>query len=409
MFKTIDEALEWLYRRKKSVVGLHDFQRFLDEHGNPEKKLRVIHVAGTNGKGSTVNYISSILRTAGYTVGTFTSPHLLNHNERIRVNGIPVPDEKFLEYLNAYEKKFTEAGLSMFEIDFFAACLYYLEKKTEYCVIEVGLGGEFDATNTVDPLVSVITTIGFDHMEYLGNTIELIAKAKAGIIKPGKPVITHVRDPKALEVIKATAKRQNAPLIIVKDAKDVNAVSGYLRFTYRTYKDLTVRTEAFYQAYNASTAVETAFVLKTLGVQISRKDMYEGLLNTVWAGRFEKVSDDPEVILDGAHNEEGIRALCETIRQRGKPCTIVFAALKDKETDRMIESLLGVSDDIIITEFQFYRDKGAFEIAKDYGVTVIPDYNEAIQTALSRIDRTIIITGSLYFISLVRSYFVRPI
>lgn len=407
-FQNLDEALGWLYERKKSVVGLHDFQRFLDAHGNPERKLKAVHVAGTNGKGSTTAYIASILRSQGYKVGTFTSPHLVTHNDRIRINNVPIPDDDLLQYLEEGYGEFADAGLSMFEIDFYIACEYFLEKHVDFAVIEVGLGGEFDATNTVWPMVSVITTIGYDHMAYLGNTLEKIASAKAGIIKEGIPVITHVKDTGALRVIEDTASARHAELTRVKDPFDVHEDSEELVFSYGRYRNLRLQTMAYYQAENASNALETVKVLRNAGVRITPRAVRKGLYEAIWEGRFEKVSDDPEVILDGAHNEEGIRALTRTLKMRGKDCVIVFAALKDKMTDRMIESLLEVTDDIIVTEFVFSRDQKADVIAKDYPVTVEPDYGKAIRQALSRTGKTVIITGSLYFISLVRKQFFHP-
>ena len=404
MFKNINDALDWLVLRTKSVYGLADFKAFLKSQGDPELKLKCLHIAGTNGKGSTTNYLRSIFQTSGYKTGSFTSPHLVVHNDRIRINDEMISDERLLAYLNKYYDVFTEYGLSMFEIDMFIACVYFVEEKVDYAMIEVGLGGELDATNVIDPLVSIITTIDYDHMQYLGNTLTLIAKAKAGIIKPNRPCVSHAKPLEAQAVIRNKCSKTNSKLYIVSEPQNIK-VTDHLTFDYPGYPQVKLNTLALYQADNASTVLETMNALKDLGLKFKTEDIYEGLFLANWPGRFEQVSSKPLVFLDGAHNREGIAALTKTVAAMNRPCNIVFAALKDKETDKMVESLLKITKNVTVTQFNFYRDKPAKELAGNYPVKVIPDWEEALQENLNNNPGMVIITGSLYFISIVRQWF----
>ena len=404
MFNNINEALAWLVLRTKSVYGLADFKKFLASQGNPELKTKCLHIAGTNGKGSTTNYLRSIFHQVGYKNGSFTSPHLVVHNDRIRINNEMISDERLLAYLNKYYNVFTEYGLSMFEIDMFIACVYFAEEKVDYAMIEVGLGGELDATNVIDPEVSIITTIDYDHMQYLGNTLALIAKAKAGIIKPNRPCVSHAKPIEAQEVIKNKCLETNSHLYLVKEPSNIK-VTDYLTFDYPDFPNIKLNTLALYQADNASTVLETMKALKDLGLNFKKEDIYEGLFLANWPGRFEQVSANPLVFLDGAHNREGIEALAKTVTALKRPCNIVFAALKDKETDKMVESLLKITKNVTVTQFNFYRDKPAKELAGDYPVKVIQNWEEALKENLNNNPGMVIITGSLYFISIVRQWF----
>ena len=200
MFQNSEEVITYITSRTKSKYGLSAFKEYMRSMGNPQYRLSCVHIGGTNGKGSTTDFLRSILQTAGYTVGTFTSPHLESHHDRIRINDVPISDEDLVAYANRYSEDWDKYGITMFEIDMFLSVMYFLEHKADIVLYEVGLGGELDATNIIDPLVSVITTIGYDHMDYLGNTIEEIAGAKAGIIKPNRPLITHERKSSCLQV-----------------------------------------------------------------------------------------------------------------------------------------------------------------------------------------------------------------
>lgn len=403
MFQNSYEVIDYITKRTKRTYGLSEFRKFMQDIGNPQDQLRCIHVGGTNGKGSTTNYIRSILQQAGYKVGTFTSPHLETHHDRIRINDQSISDEDLVRYANQYVNQWEAYGVTMFEIDMFISVMYFLENQVDYAIYEVGLGGELDATNIINPLLSVITTIGYDHMDYLGNTIEEITRAKAGIIKHQTPLITHERKDVCITIMREVCEEKQAELIEVKDAEKIQYGKEII-FDYQNLSNLKICTYAHYQVENACNAIEVCLWLRDHQVLITDEQIRQGLKEANWKGRFELVHENPLVFLDGAHNEHGMMALVDTVKQMGYSLTIVFSALRDKETDKMLEMLLSVSDDIIVTEFTFYRAKPADALAGNYPVQVVYDWKEAIATALSHQKEMVLITGSLYFISDVRSY-----
>ena len=249
---TIQEAVDWITARHNFHHGFDHFQRFMASQGDPQDQLRAIHVAGTNGKGSTVSYLASVLREAGYTVGTFTSPHLVAHQDRIRIQERWIDDATFVRYVDTYRDLLEQWDLAMFEIDFFFACLWFIEQKVDIAVIEVGLGGLLDSTNTLrHPLCSVIVSIGLDHMERLGNTEEAIALQKAGIIKTGGLVVSGVTQPECQAVIKTVCAEKLARLIPVPVVTVQPGSEVHFTLEDQTY---TLHTRAQYQARNAALA-----------------------------------------------------------------------------------------------------------------------------------------------------------
>ena len=403
MFQTANEVIDYITKRTKRDYGLSEFRKYMEDKGNPQYQLACIHVGGTNGKGSTTNYLRSILQCNQYTVGTFTSPHLESHHDRIRINDVPISDEDLVRYANQYYQEWETYGLTMFEIDMFISVMYFLEHQVDFVVYEVGLGGELDATNIIKPLVSVVTNIGYDHMDYLGDTLELISQAKAGIIKEQTPFITGERKQACVNVFQQTCMHKQAPFIMLEDACNVQ-YGADIFFDYKNFHDVHIETPAHYQVGNASLAIEACLQLRKLHIAIADEAIYEGLSKAMWKGRFEKVCEQPLVYLDGAHNEHGMQALVDTLKNVNVPITVVFSALRDKETDRMLEMLLQVTDDVIVTEFEFYRAKKAVDLASDYPVRVISDWKEAVEYALANNQGMVMITGSLYFISDVRMY-----
>lgn len=382
--------------------GITNFEAYLHTINDIHKQLTCIHIAGTNGKGSTLNDIRSVLQQAGYQVGTFTSPYLETHYDRIRINDEFISEKSFLEYYDQYHKGWYEYGLSAFEIDTIIAFLYFYENNTDICIIEAGIGGRYDCTNVITPLISVITNIGMDHMEYLGKTITDIAWQKGGIIKKNIPAVIGEKNSEALNVLKEICQSQNAAPVLSKPIVNPVIENHELKFEYDKTQ-ITLTQPAYYQANNAACAIEALGILKEqYQYQITHSDITEGLRIANWKGRFETVWENPLIIIDGAHNEDGIRALCETIKTMGT-IRILFSALKDKETSSMLKLLCTCSDDVTVTEFAFYRCKEAVDLAADFPVSIEPDYQKAIQSALHD-KKTLIITGSLYFISEVRSY-----
>lgn len=401
-FKTIQEFLDYTEARgAKGRFGFDHFKNAMAKLGNPQDAIPCVHIAGTNGKGSTTNYLRSILQTAGYRVGSFTSPHLIVHNDRIRINDVYISDETLLTYANRYVDFIEEHNLSMFEIDMLFSAVYFKEQAIDIALYEVGLGGRLDATNVVTPLLSIITTIGFDHMELLGHTLKMIASEKAGIIKPGVPVLTAEPKKVCLAVFNETCAKTNSPLMSLSKIKKLECENG-LSYRYQGLI-LHLNTMALYQIKNSATSVEAALYLRSKGWTISDDAIVKGLEDAQWKGRFEKVSDDPLIILDGAHNAHGIQALKESAKHLPKPIFVVFSALKDKETDKMIHGMLDVTSHLIVTEFDFYRASTVDLMAKNFPVDKVKDPKAAIEMALHRSrGGSLLITGSLYFISEVR-------
>lgn len=407
MYKSAEEFINTIMQRKASDrIGLSHFKRCMEEIGNPQYELKCIHVGGTNGKGSTTNYLRSILQAAGYKVGTFTSPHLIEHNDRIRINDHNISDQELLEYGNKYDSFWQEHKLSMFEIDMFISVDYFLRNNVDFVIYEVGLGGRLDATNIILPLVSVITNIGYDHTEFLGDTYEKIAAEKAGIIKEGKPLFTTEKKKECLEVFQSFCTRLHSPLVqVIPEGYEMKSTG--IEFTYKN-QSYCLDTLAKYQVNNATLAVSVIQYLKeSKQIMITEEQIKTGL-DTQWKGRFEIVQNNPTVIIDGAHNEAGVQALVDSIKNLPKPRCIVFTALRDKEYHKMVQLLLENCEELIVTEFDFYRAQSAEKIAGDFPVTIKKDFIEAIQYAKQKYSNgTVIITGSLYFISDVRELLVK--
>lgn len=406
MIQDIDALLEEIEQRKNRGSGLTHFQDYMRMIGNPHLKLKVIHVAGTNGKGSTLNYTRSILQEAGYRVGTFSSPYLETHRDRIRINDHFISEEEFLRIANRYYDSWMEYDLSMFEIDMAIASIYFLEEGCDFCIFEVGLGGRLDLTNIVEPLVTVITNIGMDHMEQLGDTYEKIAYEKAGIIKEHVPLITAEEKRQCLQVFEESCAKHHVPMILMDPPTRVQYALDSISFCYKGM-DIKISNGAHYQIKNASCAIEAILQLKKrTDAHITKEHIEKGIAKAIWKGRFETIWKDPWIILDGAHNEEGILALKETL-QDFPAVHILFAALKDKDTDAMMRILLQITKHITVTQFPFYRSLNAVAVAKDFPVQIEEDFHKAIEESMQHPDTPLVITGSLYFISQVREYLMK--
>lgn len=428
LFTTYHEAIEWIHSRLAFGVkpGLERMKWLMNRLGNPEQSIKAIHVAGTNGKGSTIAFTRSVLQAAGYSVGTFTSPFILTFNERISVNGAPIEDEEWLNLVNeikplVVELDQTELGAATeFEIITACAFAYFAHvHQVDFVLLETGLGGRLDSTNIAVPTLTAITSIGHDHMAILGDTLEQIAAEKAGIIKEGIPMITAVHQPEALAVIQNTAKEKNAECISLHDTcsfDEQQPTETGERFTLRTskrqYPQLETGLIGTHQRQNASLAVLLIEWLEQEGyISVTEEQIYEGIRQAVWAGRFEKVKDHPPVYLDGAHNEEGIDRLIETVQAHfsTKQVHICFSALKDKPYKQMIQKLEAVSSSIHFVSFDFPRAESAEKLyvcshldAKSYDDdprTVL----EFIQKKSDDPSAVILVTGSLYFISDIRN------
>lgn len=388
----------------------------MNELGNPQKELPVIHVVGTNGKGSTSSFIQSILKEAGYNVGLYTSPHLEKINERIRINDTFITDEELIELTEkvypAVVKTETETkeNLHAFEILTAVAFLYYAGKQVDAVILEAGIGGRLDATNVIeDSLVSVITSIGLDHVNVLGDTIEKIAVEKVAIVKPEGNLVTFDAPTSLKEIFIKKAKEQNAVYTPVDaTALSVNEIElDYQRFDYKQYKDLKIRMLGEHQVRNAVLAIEAVEVLNQKGFHISPEQLKEGLAKNFWSGRFEKISDHPLAFLDGAHNSHAVEVLVSNIRTwfPGKKVTFILGMMEDKDYSKMIELVFPVAAKFLtlapdsdralesVDLTQMLRDRG-------YEASTLLSPRDALRYIHEEADseELIVIFGSLYLV-----------
>lgn len=312
---TLDQAtLNHLYtlRRRGIKIGLHRIVELLKRCKNPHQGIPVIHIAGTNGKGSTASMIASILKISGYKVGLYTSPHLIKFNERIRINGIPISDKFIISFFNQYRKDIDLLGSTFFETT--TAMMYsaFAHANIDIGVVEVGMGGRLDSSNVSESVLSVITPIDFDHMDYLGNTLDKIAAEKAGIIKSRVPVVTTFQSKEVMDVIKKTAKEKVAPLFFASDLVPISSIKqdeNGIRFKSgkTIYKSPLL---GKHQITNAQTAIATCRVFNT---QLNEKKIVHGIEKTIWPGRLQLMCNKPRVYFDVGHNPHGINATLRTL------------------------------------------------------------------------------------------------
>jgi len=395
------QILGHLYSLESSKIklGLKNIKALLKKLGNPEKELKCIHVAGTNGKGSVCAMIFYILRQAGYNVGLYTSPHLKRFNERIRANDDFISDREIVDYYLGMKGKITNQ--SFFEITTAMAFLYFKEKKVDFVVLEVGLGGRLDATNVVKPLISIITNIDYEHTNLLGNTLEKIAYEKAGIIKRNVPAVTGAEGI-ALGAIKRTAARRNSPLILAKRHKKI-------RFKYLNGN---------FQHFNSTIALTTIGALKKYyNIKVNNKKAIEGIENTKWKGRLEFIGKN--VLVDCAHNPNGIKALAGELKaikksKKYNSMIIVFGVLKDKNAKQMLEIISKANPKLIVFTMpnsdralvanaliRLFKkiDKNKRSDEKiDYKSIANPKMALSYAKGLASLNDLIVVTGSIYLI-----------
>ncbi|MEF9937600.1 bifunctional folylpolyglutamate synthase/dihydrofolate synthase [Carnobacterium sp.] len=430
MFKTYEEALEWIHGRLVMGMkpGLKRMEWMMKRLGHPERRFKSIHVAGTNGKGSTVTYLREMLEAAGQVVGTFTSPYITTFNERISINGEPISNEEILRLANLVYPLVMEleetslGGPSEFEIVNTMMFIYFGEGHADVVLIEVGLGGLVDSTNVVTPVVSAITTIGFDHMHILGGTISEIAEQKAGIIKPGIPVVVGNVDSEALKVITKVAEENASPLLCFNQdyfiSKWKTLPTWGETFTFEDdficLRQVVLSMLGKHQVENAALALEVLRVYShETGLAIGHEQMLRGLKVAFWPGRLEKINEDPLIILDGAHNEPAMNRLVETLKNdfEQQEIYVLFAALGDKAVDKMLGQLQVLPNvHLILTSFDYPRAASANQLTTNltgnYDVEEV--WQEGLVKTVNEMDSNsvLIITGSLYFISEVRHYFL---
>lgn len=416
-----DEILNRLYGLQRLGIrpGLKRMKRLLNALGDPQNSYRSIHIAGTNGKGSTSAILHSIL-SQKYRTGLYTSPHLERFNERIRVNGDLIKDSEIVstaERVEAASRKAGITGLTFFEFTTAMAFLHFRDRSVEAAVLETGMGGRWDATNIVKPAVSVITSIGLDHTEFLGSNIEAIASEKAGIIKKGVPVVTAASGRKALKVLRDAASKKNAPLLRLGADFTVEP-SRAGRFDYsgphRVLKGLSVNLCGAHQYRNAGCAL-AALELLSGRFDVTRPMIRRGLKEVFWPGRVEVLGKRPLVILDSAHNPEGALALKDALSGfRYGRLILVLGVMADKDIDGIMKALLPKAFTVILTRPDTPRAASASDLfdrvrARGVKAAVASSVKEALKKALetARPNDAVCVTGSIFTVGEARSILKR--
>lgn len=403
--------------KKENLNRMH---LLMDKLGNPQKRLKFIHIAGTNGKGTTAAFIASILEETSLKTGLFTSPHLEVINERIKIDQQNISDESFIQFtervvlsVEEVESELSEK-LYSFEILTAIALLYFAEQECDMVILETGIGGRLDSTNVIQsPEVAVITSIGLDHMAMLGNTVEDIAKEKAGIIKNGSTVITCFLEGSLREIFVCKATQERASLLMI-NPKDIEVVSASIKgqiFRYKDFKKLMIRMIGEHQLSNAAIAIEVAIALQNKGYDLTNQSIKSGLEKAFWAGRMETLLEDPIVITDGAHNEQGVALLSKNLRTLfpDKKFTFVVGMMRDKAYMDMIKRVGDLANLFITVSPDPWRGFDAETVASDLRergylarsakqTFEIIDY---IQNKASK-DEMIIVFGSLYLVGELR-------
>lgn len=414
-----------------SVLGLDAVRELLGRMDNPQDKVPIVHIAGTNGKGSAVSFISSILRQAGYKTGIYISPSVFEYRERIQINGCNISEKEYAEELSVVKNYVDEMerdkiGVpTAFEMETAAAFHYFYKNRCDIAVIETGMGGSDDATNVCsNPLVSVIMSVSKDHTAFLGDTIEEIASCKAGIIKTGCPVVLYRQDENVMNIISRFAKDNSSLLKITEKVTGVKYCKDITEFDYKSgkdlYKRLNIRMIGTFQPENAVVAVETAEILRDKGFAISREHIYMGLKNAIWHGRFEKIGDNPLFYIDGAHNPGASKCVKTNIETYFKDCCVILimGVLADKNFDEVIQDTVPLADYIFTVTPDNPRALPAEELAMSVRrvsqkVTVSEDINDAVVQAVEFSEKTkdresvILAFGSLSYLGEIKRIYDR--
>lgn len=413
------ETIRFLYSLQAHGMkfGLQGTRAILQTLGNPHRSLPCIHIAGTNGKGSTASMLAAIFTAAGYKTGLYTSPHLVDFSERIRVNGKPIGRKNIVRLTGTMRRTLVSRRSTFFEATTAMAFAWFAEQKADIAVIETGLGGRLDSTNVIRPLVSVITTVGFDHTEILGNTIAKIAYEKAGIIKKGAPCITGVKDPAALRVIRKVCRQLNADWYDAsRYAARVQSSSPEgtvltLKVGTTTIRDLHLGLGGAFQIGNAAMAIAAAALIASKGVYVvSEEHIRRGLKEVVGLsgirGRLQRIAGKPPIYLDVAHNADAVRTLVNSIGKLFPDRVIlVFGVMKDKECNAMVRSFAQIVKEAVAVAANTERSLRAGDVAMEFSrngvpVTAALSVREGVRLALMRSGShvPILISGSHFVV-----------
>jgi len=433
------ESLKYLFSLGRELAAptqaaaakfdLENISTLAEALGHPERKYRSVHIAGTNGKGSTAAFTEAILRTAGIKTGLYTSPHLEKINERISVNGEEISDEAFAESFSKIQGLIEEllahgklrAHPTFFEVVTALAFEHFAKARVEVAVFEVGLGGRLDATNIVVPEVSVITRVDFDHENFLGHSLEEIAGEKAGIIKSGVPLVLAEQRPEAREVILKRAAEVGVPVYEIERkfrSEKFGLEEGCVRAAVMEIESgerfqVAPKLRGKFQLGNALNSIGVVRILKKCGASISKETIEQGIANAIWPGRIEKLQSSPDVYLDGAHNPSAARELAAFLKENfpSRKVTMLFAAMRDKAVDEIAGTLFPYASEVIFTQPRIARALSAAQLAEMAGeyapqFRVIPNAEAALEEALASagLNDAVFVTGSLYLVGELRHY-----
>lgn len=423
-------------------LGLANITALLKHLGEPHAGLRAVHIAGSNGKGSTAAFLTSVLRQAGYRVGLYTSPHLVDFTERIQVDGVPIPEKRVVQ-LTAQIRRVVEkmdqegklwaagnspslppdfdrrkATITFFEFITAMAFLYFQGAKVDLAVLETGMGGRLDATNVVDPLLSLITPISMEHQQYLGKTLLQIAGEKAGIIKPKRPLLTTVRQRRVLSLLEEKCRELQSPFYAWgKDFWGRRVGPQLMSFQGRHHRwsELRLGLAGNHQVLNASLALAAAEGLMEAGIPLKEDHLRKGLAETRWPGRLELIGDSPRVLLDGAHNPAATRVLKKSLQEDfpRRRLILVLGVMADKQIPRMMSHLAPLADLLILTRPRMDR-AATLELLRTHAspfgkpMAEVVEVGSAVQYALGRAEKEdlVVVSGSLFTVGEARAYLV---
>ncbi len=413
---TLELALDFLNSRIPVgwKLGLDSMNKMLSELGDPHQKLKFVHIAGTNGKGSVASMLASIFRNAGYKTGLYTSPHLVDVRERIQYNGEKIEADDFSRLINVVKPVIEKFNATYFETLTVLAFRFFVEKEADLVVLETGLGGRLDATNVVDPELSIITSIDFDHTDHLGATLAEIAGEKAGIIKNNRPCLVGHLPEEALSRIIAKAEQQQAPIYNATDFYQFNVIDetpGQTTFSTIDKKKMsehfTLALNGQFQVANACIAISACDILKSRGLNIKREHIKSGLRQVVWPGRFQLIRHNPPIILDVAHNVAAVQQLVQQLRRfyGDKKILVCMGVLKDKDYGEMTKEIASIATTVQPVEVQSDRALAARELQNEFqrfNINVLPakSLSHALHDLISLVDAEAVlcITGSHYVV-----------
>ncbi len=415
-----DETLEWIHNRGKFGIkpGVKRMVWMLNELDNPQDNITGVHVVGTNGKGSVVSYIRSALNENDYSVGTFTSPYIEVFNERISIDGTPISNEDLAHVANIVRPvsermaEETELGQATeFEIITTMMFVYFGNvHPVDIVVVEAGIGATHDSTNVFKPVMTILTSIGKDHTDILGETLVEITKDKAGVIKENTPFVYHVDDTDSKQVIYKVLEENDAKGIEL--GRDIILLDNDKEFSFKyndyDFNDIQLKMLGYHQMQNASLALASLLEMHDLNiVNLDMNKTVHGVEDVTWVGRIEVLQEDPTIIIDGAHNKEAVDVLIKTIKENyaDRKITVLFSCVDGKPIQYMVDELASIADEFVVTEFDFYRKKPVQDIYNAVNHPNLKQVDDYIKFVDQFDGDVLLCTGSLYFISYIKQHF----